>query len=686
MIYQVEIGDHANAYIITGGITGLTEFEPTIILGDDTGVRINIDSKDDDIFTPWIKQSLDFTVVKETEGQYDDILAGNDNETFGVLIENGYLSLSGSDIVISNGGILKFIGTLALESYTEQYKQTSIVQFTFHDRIGTMDDDLFYTNTQFKNVADVLACCINKVSCSDRLKLEWPYTTSSSNDPTEILIDIENFDGKKRIEVLEKILQDFGLQMVIDFEQTSGSDLLSLRGSVQIRSIIEHVNNLNTHWELALSSFVSSVCGREYFTYTGSEGNEINRLRQVLNTNTLPLIDADSSLSLERVASEIKAINNITLNNSTIFRSKFNFKYTYSSGTGRNLNYYYCPFAELSSTEATCLDAIENLLNFITTVGDYDNPKCYDKGVLIARTWFDGSPPVSYYYPVTHSPIVLNKDQFNVDGELEFNAKVTAFNANVNYTNILRINPVILQKSTGIFKIYYSGAWHTLTAFSQLISYNEYTISEDQEETNTRTFTIDNEDDDVILMIVLTSGYGEQASSLLVSNIELTAKEETANIPDSITLTTLLTGNNRKTIDVDSSIMNCPDIIGSCYSIGYLIKDINNKYPLTLTYKALDQTLLAHLSDQYAWQFDGNRWNLDGSAKVANYANTINLMGQFGLDEKILMFISGDYDAKRRILKGKWGQVLEVGDEVYRLEKDNFDHFTWDNSSYIMLN
>lgn len=690
MIYQVEIGDHANAYIITDGLTGLTEFEPIIILGDDTAVRINVDSKDDNIFTPWIKQSLEFTLIKETEGQYSDILAGDDNETWGILIENGYLYLSEGYLTISDGGTLKFKGTLALESYIEEYKQTSVVQFTFHDRIGTMEDDIFYTNTQFKNVADIFACCLSRVVCSDSLYLEWPYTLSSSDDPTEILIDVEEFNGNKKIEVLEQILKDFGLQMIVDFEIKGGITLI-FSGSIVIRSVVDFVKQNVVYWGLTQDSFVSSNCGREYFTYTGSKLTNKIKLRYLLNTITYPLINNDSNLSLERVGSSIVAKNEIELKNSAIFRSKFNFNFSYSEGSGSSLAYYYCPFAQLPDDEEICLNAISSLLNFETVIGDYSNPRCYANGYGILFSWFDDSPPVYTHYKTVSNPIYLNKDQFNDTDKLEFKASVNVYNPDVQPAT-LRINPVILQKSTNTIKIHYSAAWHTLTDINQLDSNNEYTISEESTETNVKKFTIDSDNDDVVLLLVLTSQFSTAGisfgiiQSLRVSNIQLQPVEETENIPSTINLTTTLSGNNRKVINIDSKIMNVPNIVGSCYSLPYLIKDVNNKYPLTLDYKSLSQTLLAHLSDQYGWQYDDNRWNLDGSSRVFNFINNMNLAGQFGLDEKIIMFLNGDYDAKRKTLKGKWGQVLEVGTEIYQLEKDNFDHFTWDDGNYIMLN
>ena len=92
MVYRLEIGNTGdNLYIITGGLTGLTEFEPIEISGTANPAFIRVDSADDDIFTPIIKQSLEVNLIKTTEGEFDDILAGSDNETWAIVIESGYL-------------------------------------------------------------------------------------------------------------------------------------------------------------------------------------------------------------------------------------------------------------------------------------------------------------------------------------------------------------------------------------------------------------------------------------------------------------------------------------------------------------------------------------------------------------------------------------------------------------------
>lgn len=675
MIYQVEIGDHANAYIITGGLTGLTEFEPTIILGDDTGVRINVDSKDDNIFTPWIKQSLEFTLIKDAEGQYDDILAGNDNETWGILIENGYLYLSEGYITISDDAVLKFKGTLALESYTEQYKQTSVVQFTFHDRIGTMEDDIFYTNTQFKNVADIFACCLSKVVCSDSLYLEWPYTLSSSDDPTEIFLDIENYDTKKKIELLEDVLHDFGLQLIVDYEVKPSINLVDA-GTLVVRSVVDFVQQNVVYWGLTQTSYVSSVCGREYFTYTGNKLTSQLKTRYLLNTTSYPLINNDSSLSLERNASFIVAKNEISQKSNDLFFGTFSLENTDIDGGVT----YFCR-ARMLPLQYSIQD-LKDILDG-DDFGAYPLPPCESSyGFSVPAI-----TPYPYRYIVVFKPIHIDSNDFDANQEIKLTLSAKVRNPHVKIVNTdIRASILIFMKKNGVYYVRdYDTAWQEFTSPTQLIGGLNTITSESDEEISFNA-TIDSEGYDVEFMIGVSTQDENFTRYLEFSEVKVLLQESFNAIPNKVEITTDLQNDNRKKIYIENKFLNRLNYKGAGISIENNITDASGDMPLTIDYKSLSQTLLAHISDQYAWQYDGNRWNLDGTARVFNFANNMNIAGQFGLDEKILMFLNGDYDAKRKTLKGKWGQVLEVGDELYRLEKDNFDHFTWDDGNYIMLN
>ena len=675
MIYQIGIGEYDNCYIITGGLTGFTSFEPVLVNGDSEACSIIIDKKDDSIFSPWIKQSLKVSLVKENETDYAEIIAGNDNETYGILIENGELGLMGTDITITSGGILKFIGTLALESYSEQYKEISIVSFTFNDRIGTLSDDDFASNSQYKPITDIIACCVNKTMCSGKCYLEWPYTLSGSDDPQKYLLDVTDLDEKTNLDVLEQVCLDHGLQLKVDFESNPHSKLVDC-GAIRIVSIIEIAEQNNVFWELLLDSYVATACGIEYFTYTGSKNASLYKNRNLLNTIAIPLTDNETTLELDRVASSIIAKNSIGLIDSLIRKGVFDESLIISDGTLK----YYCPILELN--QSTAYNDIINIIDG-ADISDYDRVRCNNYGFMVYEFVYTIPPPTTYKKDRVATQVTfLDSTIFGINNKLELKVECTSKNPMLEPLT-LHLN--LIAKIGSSYKLYNGSNWIDFTTNDQLESYNDFIISSLSEETNSYNATIDNGGSDVSLMMVMVCRLAPESGiwHIDISELKVTVTK-LEDLPSSITLTTDLSGNNRKDIKIDSVFLNSPDIPGAGVSIKNVIRDIHNNFPEWLVYKSLPQTLLAHLSDQYGWQYDGNRWNVNGTCKVVS--GSMNLMGQFGLEDKVLTLISGEYNAKRKTLKGKWGQVLEVGVNKYRLLQDTFVPFTWDDGNYIMLN
>jgi len=681
MIYQVGIGEFDNCYIITGGITGLSSFEPTLINSNSEAISIIIDKKDENIFTPWIKQSLKVNLLKENESDYAEIIAGDDNTTYGILIENGELELVSGNLRITDGGKLKFIGTLALESYSEQYRAVSVVQFTFYDRIGILSDEDFATNTQYKSVVDIIACCCHSIMCSKKMFLEWPYTLSSSDDPSEIFLELSDFDEKTNLEVLEQLMYDYGLQLKVDFEYNAQTNLVDC-GAIRIISVTNHPEQFITYWEFDLDSFVASSCLVEYFTYTGTKNSPEYKNRELINTTIYPILNNETVLSLERVASSIIAKNEINLLETLVFRGELDFKFTKEvTGTRPgSIAYKYCPFGYLHVIEnypvgTNPYDLVKELLD-LDDLSSIDNPIFYTRpSVLVPFTYRPYGSQNTIYNFVICRQLFINYSLFN-SGNYKLKIKYSAYapsEASVSHLSIL-------MKKGSNYYINNSNSWELFTSIDQL-DYNQYTIGSMTEETNEYDLTITSTGDDVLIMPILNCTIG---------SFELTEIAITPVIPDgetmpaSINLTTELSGNNRKNIEINQVFLNAPNVLNGELYVKNTIRDIDNNLPFTIDYKSLSQTLLAHLSDQYGWQYNGNRWNIDGTAKAIG--ESFNLMGQFGLDEKVLILLSGEYDARRKELKGKWGQVLEIEENQYRLLQDNFIPFTWDDGNYIMLN
>ena len=92
---------------------------------------------------------------------------------------------------------------------------------------------------------------------------------------------------------------------------------------------------INTFWELNLTSFIASTCQRQYYTYTGDSTVTIQKTMQLCNSTACPLLNNETTLELERVASSIVAKNKINLKDSLVFRSNPNMDYSYTVPGGR---------------------------------------------------------------------------------------------------------------------------------------------------------------------------------------------------------------------------------------------------------------------------------------------------------------------------------------------------------------
>jgi len=677
MIYQIGIGEFDNCYIITGGLTGLASFEPTLIDASDYPAMINIDSSDDNIFTPFKKQSLEVSIIKTFNSQYSDIIAGDDNLTYGILIENGELELTGEDLKITSGGKLKFIGTLSLESYSEQYKEISIVKFTFNDRIGTLDKSKFYNELPYLPITRIFAELLNNVICSSTLKLEWPYAISESDDPSHFFIDIKEFFGNTKTDMLKELLKDFGLQLYVDYEDNSQTKLADC-GCIKIISINNIPDQNITYWNLVLYK------GTRIYNYSGSKGAEEFKKRHLIGSNIYPLLRNEASLSLERMAKNIVAKTE-TVQIPILWGGSIDERF---NDEDIATNFKYVPFAQIEDQEET-VNIIKDVLFYRNLYGlkHIELTKPFSEiGIPIGSTVTNISWDVIISQPIIRIKKTLEPTplKFRVD----YTAAVLDYYDTPDDGGFLKIC-IIMYDGTD-YKIWKNdNTWVDFTSYSQINTGDTwlgtvlYVNGSYVADGGNISVPFDN---DVVFLLAMS--YGEFTGPLNtahVSNISITNKTTTSiDFVSSETLTTELNANNRNDVELNVKLLNRPDVYGMDLEMGNLIMDAEYNRPLVITYKEEEQTILAHLSDQYGWQYKYNRWNVDGIVKSVN--DSLNIMGQFGLEEKVLILLSGEYDVRRRELKGKWGQVLEIDELQYRLLSDYFTPFTWDDGNYIMLN
>lgn len=683
MNYVIKIGERDNCYIITKGITGLDTFYLTEINGTSDPVVISIDSEKDDITSSWIKQSLRVNMIKTSSSQFSDIINGNDNETYGVLIEGGHLYLEGGELMMSSGSKLKFIGTLTLESYVEDYKAESIVSFTFFDKIGMLSDDVFHSDKRYKTFPDIIANLVSDVSCSDRIKIEWPYSINGSNLPHSLLVLIDSHDGDQKIDLLQKLLSDFFLQIYVDFEDVR-SGYLKDCGCIKIRSITNVTSGVVRYYYYTKSSYTASVCQRIYYQYSYVNNELLSKSYNELNTDNIPIINADAKIYLDRIASSVVATNEIVEKN-MVFRGDADKTFTYKiiGSRGGSYIYYYCPFGlyEASSDVGTPVDDIKSLLNE-DNINDLDNPAYGVEGITIGSSYLT-IEATSVWRLVLCRQVIISPDDF-IDNSYKIKFKVSALNP-TNYTIFISFS-AILRVGTSYY-VNDGNSWVEFTSMNQLKLLNKYEVQSGTTKEYEAKLTISNPNNDTVTLIAAVQYSNLDSSNIpgpygaiAIKSVQFySILDET--LPDKQVLTTILSGNNRKIINISPTFLNKPNVENCSGIVDNLLATLSYSHPLTITYDNSDQSLLAHISDQYGWQYENNKWNLEASIKGESLP--FNLNERYYLDDMYMIVVSGDYSAKRRELSGKWCQVLKPN-PIYLLQ-DNFIPFKWDNGNLIKL-
>jgi hypothetical protein len=669
MVYQIGIGEFDNCYIITSGLTGLASFEPILVDASAEPVLINVDAKDENIFTPFIKQSLDVNIIKYSDNDYAEILAGEDNTTFGILIENGELELVDGDLQITSGGILKFIGTLLLETYIESYRNVSEVRFTFHDRFGVLNDEDYFTVSNYNAIYNIIAEIAYPLSCSGKLYFEWEYIVAENE--AFAYLNMTSQLGKKKIDVLEQVLKDFGLQLFVDFEANPQTKLVDC-GALRIRHIENHSKQNYAYYEFTLSSEVGVYY--DIYIYEYSQLVTGLKYRQLLASDSFPLIDNNASLSLERMASKIVAKNECENTESLVHGGIYDIRYEflYTDGHAR-----YVPLGIIIAASNALAMAELAIVIAQGSIEDLIRPEIGLRSIgrgVVAYTYFGA------YCLISQQIIIPSTMPSSFKMRIEVTACKMQYDGGA--TSRLYATVIGMDDEFSTMSYWTSGSRQDFTLFSQLQTGNykdcNYNVNE------TLTYDISIADKSYCKQMMLAITLPATDGTLLIKDIKLNIINESGDNLETVILNTVLIGDNRKAVEINPVFMNRPNLTSSELLLNNLIADYLGERPLTVSYRSLDQTMLAHLSDIYGVQYQRNRWNLEATA--ISTGQSFNLMGQFGLDEKILMLLSGVYDARKKIFKGKWGQVLELDENLYRLLDDTFIPLEWDDGNYIMLN
>lgn len=798
MGYYVEFGQYENPkrlYILTNADIGATTFTPTEITGSTEMAVINIDSGEDDPFTPIIKQSLEVKLIRTNDNDFYDIIEGNDENTYCLVVDNGTISKSGTDFVLSAGAKLDFIGNLTMETYGEAYRDTAEVNLTFHDRFGVLDDSDFLPKKTRLTIPELLAELLPSVITSTYCVIEWPYSTATYDSPDEFALDISSFIGEKKTDVLEQFMNDFGLQALSDFTtifSASATPNIFDCGCVRIRSVVDHVNETSNYYLFKLIETVSGV--NTYYSYelqtTTIDITTFEIKSQFFITILSGIYDVKVDLTISGVAYELKFTDQSIPPENEWAANELWFQL---SNTGSLIAYMeasYTMIAHIPELVDYSNQSTDSIISFQSLVGssDYDiiiSPADY-KVWTFYYDYFNGTTPVvSGIFTETKTRYLLNSLEYpliNYDAgwelqrkakrikavhELElmenliYNGEIDKQYAKDNdsfevstvtyedvypYFNVIKsgltggeiglainkfIDKVLSDDNIGYaplglynreasivipeasateaysvmatpFYLYddnitltvelivagEAGANIIITPYIQLANTPFYTtINPDFSnfelvggdfETFTDTWTFSDARLALLNYQVNTVISGEAGKTFYVKSLKITI-DLPELYPENITLYTNINTLNRKDKEIRTKFGNTPNIESSPFIYRNLIFDAAGVPIETILYKGLDQTLLAHLSDQYGVNFNYDRWLFSATVK----ANNLRIFNLFEIDSRVLMCTSGTYDLHKGILTGKFPEVYYSGYADVWLWDDD-EELLWDDNDNIL--
>lgn len=800
MAYKINFGQYSetkNLYIVLNGVTNVSTWNPTEVTGAVKVTDLILDAKDEEIFTPWIKQSLQVSLIRENDTDFQDIIDGTDNTTYAIVVSNGTLELAeGGYLALSEGAKLDFIGTLTMETYGEQYTILPEVNLTFHDRIGFLDDEDFEPKKNRLSIVEFLAEILPSIIVSKYVLLEWPYSDATYSKPDEFFYDFAPWFGMKKSEVFEQFLKDHGLQMVCDFrtifsaastpyanvcgcvlirvvnqfaqiqneyyllERTDtvvGSDttysyaiqtttsvvsdgiesegailvypysggvytrLISINirsevvvfefttgtvtpGAIKIdtgvytdhlqystfmkayftdfatyyddlstTSIVRwRAKTSDTQYNIALVTLSTDIITSVINAGSGSTVTDVVTIdsnRTSLNTSLVPLIENAAQWELFRKAKNIIAVHTLEHEENLIFKGTISEDDFYPSTDYSFLLGYFGTtrhkyITQLITGLSTISEAIHSYIE--GTLVDSAITKAY-AGFYLNDAVIKEPGEFGVIRPFVFYPISLYNTTTDILLTLNLSKQATAADIAVYYL-------LLIKDQDGNFRYWDGNSWEGfLTSLDYLDIPSKVFTSSDYEKTETITLT--NETGQLYLAVFCVGGL----VPVYVNNVSIESDSDELYLT-SIKLETTLYSNNRKNIDIETKFGNVPDIDGAEMYYRNCISNENLEMPLTLNYKTLAQTLLAHLSDMYGANYQVDRWYLSAKPK----ANDLKLYNPFEMENKVFMLIDGSYNLKTGALDGKFAEVVYTG-YADTWQWDDGDVLEWDDGDDILI-
>lgn len=633
-MYKLEFGqiEKRTAYIYEvaddGSFANQDNINWATITGAVPAVPMQFDEEGGTDYFPGqiMKQAVKLTHyrTKDNPSVMDDLITGEDNK-WRILILSGdaYLTRTfESDGVTSNKywptilnlteGDVLYYGYLTNETYGEDYKPNASINLTFHDRLGELKEVIFEPSNKYLSITELLNQLLDGLPLSKYLRIEFPYTVDgSAANPKDVVLDVTNFYGKKRDEVLKAFLKDFGLNLYVDYGYTEEESLepnISERmqrcGVVTIR-----------HW----GKFQETE--HTYYRYEKQAG-----VFEYIENETLYSVPkfmpedykivASGSWELVRRAKYLLAKSDYVLRNNAI--QPYPLKQENLLAVDKDLNYsrffasdynYYTPDWATNPIISDWLKGVTTEAK--TAVGNVgDSNKLGVK--LVDRFTFFGSPPY-----------IMSKPALMIKGDESFGLTIEAFSIkqmDVRYC-LFAYNPEtddmrVWHKPTSVAAWFSYTQGDSITPINLLndITPNEYfSVTNDYNIPQPGAYSLG---DGYYISLYLTyDNWLPGAFGAWITDYKLPLLTSTA-LPPSLTIRTNIAETRRSPIEEEFKFINLPKLglLGNDQSFflnGVYYRDPSTEAisaPETLGYDGNEATLLVHQSELIGGQMTADRW------------------------------------------------------------------------------
>lgn len=291
MAYYLTFGNFTQArhLVITTDNDGETITEWNEILGAKESVTLRYDSNKKNAWTPFIKTSLEIVLHRQNDGEFADIINGNDQDIKAYLLKGSILT---DDYRVPADSTLLFKGTLTMGTWTERYNILSPVKLIFHDKIGHLKENYFFPRKNYLTGLELIGeCLLNVVEADEFLVIDWPYSYDEKEYIEDFIYNIQTYIGKTKEEVLSDFLVSHGLQIFTDFTYKFGTWFgappIEEAGAIRIRLV---ANQAYQTIEKSLYKKTSKVIDTDIIYYYERQDVE-DIITEEINSSLLCYID-----------------------------------------------------------------------------------------------------------------------------------------------------------------------------------------------------------------------------------------------------------------------------------------------------------------------------------------------------------------------------------------------------------